>query len=126
MRTERLTLTLAPGRRKSWRVDGERVDDVYEALSRTLPGGEAYSRFDVFTFEEEGIRVRAEGGSLATTRFAGDVATLTIVADSMTFTYEPPAEETEIARVATVLATDRPERRTFVPERFTLTCSPGE
>ena len=126
MRTERLTLTLAPGRRKSWQVEGERVDDVYEALSRTLPGGEAYSRFDAFTFEEEGIRLRAEGGSLATTRFAGDVATLTIVADTMSFTYEPPAEEGEIARVATVLATDRPERRTFVPERVTLTCSPGE
>lgn len=126
MRTERLTLTLAPGPGKSWRLEGERVDDAYDTLYRTLPGGETYSRFDAFTFEEEGIRLRAERGSVAMTRFAGDVATLTLVADTMRFAYDPPEEEAELARAARVLATDRPERRTFVPERLTFTCSPGE
>ncbi|HEX5042153.1 MAG TPA: M1 family aminopeptidase [Candidatus Polarisedimenticolaceae bacterium] len=126
MRTERLVLTLAPSGRKAWQVQGERVEDVYDTLYRSVPGGETFARFDAFTFEEEGIRLRAEGGSVATTRFAGDVTTLTIVADAMRFTYDPPPEEREIARVAEVLATDRAERRTFAPERFTLTCSPGE
>jgi hypothetical protein len=126
MRTERLMLTLAQGGGKAWQVEGERVADIYEDLYRALPGGEAYSRFDAFTFEEEGIRLRAERGSLATTRFAGEVTTLTIVADTMRFTYDPPEEEAELARVARVLATDRPERRTFVPGRVTLTGSPGE
>ena len=125
MRTERLRLTLAPGERNGWYVESEQVEDVYEGLHRTLPGGERYSRFDGFVFEAEGIRLAAEGGCLATSTFAGEVATLTIVADSMTFEYDPPPELTETARVARALAADKPERRTFVPERFTLNCSPG-
>jgi hypothetical protein len=93
LRTERLLLTLKPAPKgDGFEVTGEQVEDTWAGLHRGRVGDEQFFAFDSFTFEREGLRLKAGKGSAYRDYLNGALSSITVAAEAIESAYEPPAD----------------------------------
>jgi len=121
--TRRYRLVLRrEGNGDRWRIDSSRLEDTWEALTRSVPGTEEFDRFDAVRFEGEGLVVHGGPGFLYTVRRSGSVRRIVLTAAELAYEYSPPGDTD---RLRHALFLERHERDvSFEPDLLSLSCDP--
>ena len=123
LRTERLLLTLkAAPKGGGFEVSGETVEDTWIGLHRGDVGDEQYFAFDSFTFEREGIRLTAGKGSAFKDFLNGALSSITVAAEGIAYSYDPPADWTHYARVHEIVKKIDENDLVFTPTLVRISC----
>lgn len=125
MVTQRFEYTLKPGG-QGWTIAGEKLLDTYDRLWAIGFGGDEFYEFDSMVFDREGLKVTAGKGALYPFQLAGKTAGYRVVADGLSYRYQPPSDgESYYGAKWERLLREKEKDFVFAPEWFDLDCDPG-
>jgi hypothetical protein len=126
LRTERMLLTLGKldEKKDRWEIKAKEVQDIYEALKRSVPGDESFRAFDSFSMDLEGLSFSTGAGALWADSRGGRISRFSLAAGEMDYSYEPPVPRHR-ALYAKILK-EMKSHVTFRPDWITVSCSPDE
>ncbi len=123
LRTERLLLTLKPSPKgDGFEVTGEQVEDTWAGLHRGRVGDEQFFAFDSFTFEREGLRLKAGKGSAYRDYLNGALSSITVAADGIECAYEPPADWAHYRKVHEIVRRVDENDLVYTPTLVRFSC----
>jgi hypothetical protein len=125
MKTERFTYTLQPSGGE-WKIVGETLDDTYLGLWSNGFGGDEVYEFDELVFDREGFKVTGGKGSLYLFQLAGKTSGYRVVADNLSYRFEPPSDASPYygAKWARILK-EKERDFVFTPLWFDVDCDPS-
>ena len=122
LRTERFELKLAGDKSGKWTVASEELKDSYDNLFRRVPGDEQFAKFGRFSFDREGMKISASGGSLFKDFRNGRIEHIVMAAGDIRYEYLPP--EKKFVQLYDKLKKDRAADVLFDPEYVEIECDP--
>lgn len=126
MKTERFTYTLKSGSGGEWKIVDEALKDTYLGLWSNGFGGDEVYEFDELVFDREGFKVTGGKGSLYLFQLAGKTSGYRVVADNLSYRYEPPSDASPYygAKWARILK-EKERDFVFTPLWFDVDCDPA-
>ena len=91
LRTELVEATISKAS-GSWELTDHAVKIEYAEMVRDVVGAQTFHRFDSFTFEREGLRVRATNGTLLMDYLLGEPEEIVLAAADLSYEYAPPTD----------------------------------
>jgi hypothetical protein len=110
----------------AWEITGSELQDTFAGLFRQ--SGMACTRFDSMKFDRVGLELNASGGMVCKKLFQDGTDGFDVHAESMTYSYQPPAYATELHlqpdmhALHKVIEADHKRELEFNPTAFLFGC----
>jgi hypothetical protein len=124
MKTERFVYTMKPSGNE-WVIADKTLKDTYEGLWSIGFGPSEFYEFDRISFDREGLKVTGGKGALYLFQMAGKTAGYRLVADGLSFRYDPPTDAAPyyMAKWDRILR-EKEKEFVFTPLWFDIDCDP--